>query len=333
MKRINIFQQQKFENFILFIFSLCTAFVIISSCEDDKPKEESPQNPVIDRLTKLPGDIAKQTPETDDYPPVLHSAEYEDPVPLSSGINTSGAEDSPFILPDGNTMYFFFTPDVRIPADKQIIDSVTGIWMSEKVNNEWGTAERVWLQEPGKLALDGAVAIQGNEMWFASAREGYTGVNMFTAELIDNQWINWTYAGDRLMKEIQIGEVHIHGDDLYFHSDRAGGKGSYDIWVTTRSGETWSDPVNITNVNSVETDGWPFVSSDGNELWFTRWYQGSPAIFKSVKNAGEWGNPELMVSQFAGECTLDDAGNLYFVHHYYKNSVMIEADIYVCYKK
>jgi len=30
---------------------------------------------------------------------------------------------------------------------------------------------------------------------------------------------------------------------------------------------------------------------------------------------------------------LDDAGNLYFVHHYYENNVGIEADIYVAHKK
>ncbi len=43
--------------------------------------------------------------------------------------------------------------------------------------------------------------------------------------------------------------------------------------------------------------------------------------------------PELIVSQFAGEPTLDDAGNLYFVHHYFEHGQMIEADIYVAYRK
>jgi len=189
------------------------------------------------------------------------------------------------------------------------------------------------LQAPGKLALDGAVCIQANEMWFASAREGYTGVNMFTAQWQDGAWSQWQYAGDRLMKEIQIGEVHLHGNDLYFHSDRSGGKGGFDIWRTTRNGSAWSDPVAIEAVNSNVMDGYPFISADGNELWLTRTVSGTPAIFRSLKNNNVWSAPQLIVSQFAGEPTLDSAGNLYFVHHFYENNVMIEADLYVAYKK
>jgi len=30
---------------------------------------------------------------------------------------------------------------------------------------------------------------------------------------------------------------------------------------------------------------------------------------------------------------LDSNGNIYFVHHFYKNGEMIEADIYVAYRK
>jgi hypothetical protein len=305
---------------------------MLFSCQDENNDDQATY-PEVDRFSKLPGDIPKQSPETDDHPPILYSADYEEPVPLGSGINSSGGEDSPFILPDGKTLYFFFTPDVRIPVEKQILDSVTGLYVSFKINNEWDTAVRVWLQDPGKLSMDGAVSIQGDEMWFASAREGYTGVNIFTAQWIDDKWTNWAYAGDRLMKEIQVGELHIHGDVLYFHSDRQGGLGDYDIWTITRSGASWSDPVNITAVNTAEMDGWPFVSSDGKELWITRTYLGTPAIFRSVKNGDSWGEPEMILSQFAGEPTLDDAGNLYFIHHYYKNNVMIEADVYVCFRK
>jgi len=40
-------------------------------------------------------------------------------------VNTSGGEDSPFLLPDSQTLYFFFTPDVSIPTEKQLFDGVT----------------------------------------------------------------------------------------------------------------------------------------------------------------------------------------------------------------
>jgi hypothetical protein len=295
--------------------------------------DPEPVYPVVDRYTKLPSDIAKQGPETDLYPPILYSEEFEEPVPAPGELNTSGGEDSPFILPCGNQMYFFFTPDVRIPVEEQLLDSVSGTWLSIRIQGVWTKAERIWLNDPDVLSMDGAVSIQGDEMWFASAREGYTGVNNFTAERVDGKWTNWQYAGDRIMKELRVGETHIHGDDLYYHSDLEGGKGDLDIWKTTRSQGEWSDPVNIDAVNSEGPDGWPYVNEEATELWFTRTYLGTPAIFRSKWASGEWSEPELIVSQFAGEPTLDKEGNLYFTHHFFDHGEMIEGDIYVAFRK
>ncbi|MDQ7794426.1 MAG: hypothetical protein RDU89_08460 [bacterium] len=286
------------------------------------------------REESLPAGAVKISPEADLFPPVLHSAEYEPPVPLPPPVNTAGAEDSPFVLPDGNTLYFFFTPDVTVPPHRQVLDGVSGIYVSYRTGGHWSVPMRVWLQDPGRLALDGAACVQGEEMWFASTREGYVGVNMFRAELVAGQWTNWSYVGDRLMRELEIGEVHLHGDDLYFHSARPGGKGHYDIWFTTRVGDEWTDPVNLDAVNLEGMDGYPFVTRDGGELWFTRNHLGAPAIFRSTRVAGSWSEPELIVSRFAAEPTLDDRGNLYFAHHFFSaTGEMLEADIYVAYRR
>jgi len=43
--------------------------------------------------------------------------------------------------------------------------------------------------------------------------------------------------------------------------------------------------------------------------------------------------PELVISQFAGEPSVDANGNIYFVHYFYRDGRMIEADIYVAYHK
>jgi hypothetical protein len=90
--------------------------------------------------------------------------------------------------PETEKLHFFFTPDVSVPPEETLLDQVSGIWVSRKSGDMWGKPQRVWLQKPDVLALDGAVTIQGNEMWFASAREGYVGVSMFTAEWMDDRY-------------------------------------------------------------------------------------------------------------------------------------------------
>jgi hypothetical protein len=193
----------------------------------------------------------------------------------------------------------------------------------------------VILQEPGKLALDGCEFVQDDVMWFCSAREGYTDVNMFTAERVDGIWQNWRHVGATLGDIYQVGEMHLTADGqrLFFHSPREGGQGKLDIWVSQRLGEVWQPPENVTAVNTAEDDGWPFITQDGSELWFTRTYRGTPAIFRSRNVDGRWGAPELILSQFAGEPSLDEAGNIYFTHHFYRDGQMIEADIYVAYRQ
>jgi len=53
-----------------------------------------------------------------------------------------------------------------------------------------------------------------------------------------------------------------------------------------------------------------------------------------MKVNGDWSEPQLIISQFAGEPSLDMDGNIYFTHHFYNNtSQMVEADIYVAYRK
>ena len=316
---------------------IVVAVTLIGGCANSTEPVATP-TPLaeITREEAIPANAVKMTPEADTLPPILHSDEFEAPVPLGQGVNTAGGEDSPFVLPDGNTLYVWFTPDVSIPPEEQLFDGVTGIYVYEKQDGDWGTAQRVYLVDKDELALDGCVFVQGDEMWFCSARVGnYRGVDMWIAQYKEGGWADRENAGEKLNVDYEIGELHItaDGSEMYFHSPRAGGSGGYDIWVTELLNGEWQEPENIEAVNTPDTEGWPFITQDGEELWFTRVYMGSPAIFRSYKVDGEWGEPELIISQFAGEPSLDNQGNLYFTHHYFEDGKMIEADIYVAYRK
>jgi len=305
------------------IIILLVLILFVSGCGKTHPE--------ITRYDNLPSNKQKMTPDLDEYPPVLHSNEFEKPVPLAA-ISTAGAEDSPFIPGDRKEMYYVFVPDPAVPIQEQVLDPTIGIWLSKYENGAWQTPTRVWLQKPGKLSLDGCTFVDGNVMLFCSAREGYTGVHWFSAEYEEGKWNFGKHV--QFPEEWEVGELHEYENELYYGSFVDGGKGGQDIWMIERKSDgSWTDPINIENVNSPDNEGYPYISPDGKEMWINKWYLGSPSVWRSKKINGEWQEPELIVSWFAGEPTLDWEGNLYFVHHYYKDSVMLEADIYVAYRK
>ncbi len=281
----------------------------------------------------------KYGPESDYWPPTAAPG-WTQPEPLPYPVNTAGGEDSPFLLPDGQTLYFVFTPDVSIPAERQVLDGVTGLWVTHRSGEVWSEPERVWLSAPGELSLDGCEFIAGDLMYFCTVRVGFSEPQWFRADLVDGRWQHWRSAGDELRQTAyEVGELHISGDgqELYFHSRRAGGLGDLDLWVSHRTPAGWGEPVNLgASVNTPYWEGWPYLSPDGQALWFcgqsTRGRPG-PAIFRSLRRPdGSWGQAEEIISTFAGEPTLSpDGRTLYFVHHYFSAdlSTMLEADIYV----
>jgi len=293
----------------------------------------------VSRESRIPAAAVKVLPRNDAYAPRVHSQEWEQPMGLGSPVNTAGSEDSPFITPDGGTLYFWFTPDSSIPARKQLNDGVTGIWVSRKTADGWSPPERVVLQAPGETVLDGCPFVLGDQMYFCTARAGNSrGIDMWVAERKDGSWGNWKNVGEKLNKLYQVGELHVSadGNQIYFASDRRGGKGKRDIWVTTRAGGEWQQPVNLETVNSPGEENQPFLTEDGRELWFTgqsTHAPGSVGVFRSRRTTTGWNPPEEIISHFAGEPTLDREGNIYFVHHFFRDGKMLEADIYLARKK
>ncbi len=281
------------------------------------------------RESLIPPDAVKMSPENDTLPPVLLSDEYQEPVLLPYPVNTRGAEDSAFILPDGKTLYVWFTPNNRMDVLEQSQDNVTGIYKFEKVGDGWSDPERVWLVEPGEPHLDGCGFFQGNKVWICGARKDYEGLHWFTSEASNGKWTTAQIAD--FDPAYEVGELHISNDgqELYFHSSRPGGKGGLDIWMSTLVDGVWGEPVNLENINSEFDEGWPALNPQGDQLWISKNY----SLWRSDKVDGEWGVPEEIVSTLAGEATVDEAGNVYFTHHYYENDQMIEADIYVAYRK
>ena len=293
---------------------------------------------VPSRLESIPPTAYKMTPAEDAWPSTV-SAGLGQPQPLPFPINTAGAEDSPFITLDDHTLYFFFTPDVHIPAEKQLLDGVTGIWMSQRVGESWEEPQRVLLSKPGELALDGCEFVLKDWMTFCSVRAGnLREIDLYTAVRKNNVWTDVQDWGKQINLDYQVGEMHItaDGQTMVFASKRAGGLGGFDLWTSAKTDNGWNEPANLgAPVNTAGDENRPYLSPDGQTLWFdsnSRKGFPGPAIFRSSRRPdGIWSEPEEIISQFAGEPSLSaDGHTLYFVHHYFSADMkqMIEADIY-----
>ena len=319
------------------VIAICLLLAGCSSSDDLVSETVGDTEPT--REEAIPADAVKVTPDTDLYPPVVHSASWADPIPMPGPVNTAGAEDAPVISADGTIFIFFFTPDANLPAEDQVVDGVSGIWWCTWDGSNWTDPVRAYIFDRDETHLDGPFAVQQNTLWFGSIRSGNYGlIDIFTAELSGGEWTNWQNAGTQLNLDYDIGELYLteDGNELYYGST-TGGNGQTDLWLTTRSGQTWSAPVNLgAPVNTAGDESRPFISSDGTELWFTRavstmGYPG-PAVFRSVKSGQAWSDPEEIVSNYVGDPGLDEDRNLYFTHVFYDaEGHKIEADIYVAY--
>ena len=93
--------------------------------------------------------------------------------------------------------------------------------------------------------------------------------------------------------------ISTNGLELYFLTERSGGHGEADIWVTTRTAtdEVWGTPVNLgTTINTSSYDSGPNISSDGLSLYFTSFLPGGEGeddlwVTNRTTVSDPWGPP------------------------------------------
>jgi outer membrane protein OmpA-like peptidoglycan-associated protein len=62
----------------------------------------------------------------------------------------------------------------------------------------------------------------------------------------------------------------VHDSLMLFASRRAGGMGGLDLYYSIRRDDAWQEPINLgPSINSAYDDRWPFLTLDGNTLYFS----------------------------------------------------------------
>lgn len=96
--------------------------------------------------------------------------------------------------------------------------------------------------------------------------------------------------------------ISIDGDKMFFASNRPGGYGGMDIFVSYKVGESWSEPVNLgAGVNTAGNDAFPFIHAD-NTLYFASDGQpdrkGGFDLYYVIPEGTQWTKPINMGEPF-----------------------------------
>jgi len=149
---------------------------------------------------------------------------------------------------------------------------------------------------------------------------------------ISDPWGEPANLGPAINSEYDDGKPSISADGLtlYFSSNRPGGYGEFDVWMSTRStiADDWGAPVNLGEpVNSSADEIFPCVSPDGLELYFNEWGafrpdgygEGDIWVARRTTTDEPWGEPvnpgETINSPYYDSCPyLSPDGLLLFLH-------------------
>lgn len=104
--------------------------------------------------------------------------------------------------------------------------------------------------------------------------------------------------------EIQQRSVSYDGNTIIFAARKPGDK-NFDLYLTTRSGDNWSDAVALpAPVNTGEDEMWPSLSSDEQLLFFVRRQPADPkdkkgedhyVILSSYRQQNGWSDPTTLI--------------------------------------
>ena len=197
--------------------------------------------------------------------------EWGAPVNLGSTVNGPAKEAFPSISADGLSLFFESTRTGGYGGHD--------LWVTTRATKDdpWGTP--VNLGPSVNISSNDAtpsISADGLSLFFESDRSGgYGSFDMLvtTRTTPDADWSAPVNLGATVNSSAWDGGPCISADglSLYFWSNRSGGYGSNDIWVTTRETihEDWGTPVNLgPTVNTSAYDDPGSISADGLFLFF-----------------------------------------------------------------
>ena len=235
------------------------------------------------------------TPSTDSlkkeniFPPGPDEVE----INLVERINSAGMDFSP--TPYRNGLVFTSSRGDEVKVSGIFKEKFFDLYYSER--NEQGNYV-IPAKMNGEVNSDlhdgtATFSTDGFTMYFTRNREltkGLVSLKIYSAELIGGEWSN---VVELPFNSEKFSNSHPtlskDGQRLYFSSDRKGGFGGMDIYVSEKLNGTWSEPRNAgIGVNSSKNEVFPYIDH-------------SNTLYYASDREGGWGKLDVYMSESNGK--------------------------------
>ncbi|GAB4138266.1 MAG: hypothetical protein Fur0041_13230 [Bacteroidia bacterium] len=227
---------------------------------------------------------------------------------IGDPINTEDAEYVPVITVDESMLIYTYRGkrstgglmDPKFRPDT-LGDFYEDIMYSQKLGDRWLSPEPIG-PPINTLGHDASIALSNDgQILFIFKSTTKDGGDIFMSHLKGETWTTPERLGPNINTKYWEGSCSLSNDGLllYFASDRPGGIGGRDIYVSHKQADgSWGPAENMgPAVNTPFNDDAPFIHPDGIHLFFSSEGHNSIGgydIFYSTFKNNAWGQPQNM---------------------------------------
>jgi outer membrane protein OmpA-like peptidoglycan-associated protein len=252
---------------------------------------------------------------------------------LPDEVNRFRLQYLPSVTIDNSSIFYTKRDDVN--GDEDIV-------VSYFRDGQWTPAESVSNRINSPLN-EGActVSADGRTMIFTSCdgKNSLGSCDLYISKKVGDLWSypkNLGQPVNTIYWESQPA-LSADGKTLYFSSNRRGGFGGRDLWVSKNINGDWSTPINLgSQINTVKDETTPFMHPNGVSLYFSaNGYPGMGGydLFKSEKRDSTWSVPENLgfpINTYKDEVSIVISANgliAYYAKEEQKNFEILDSKL------
>jgi len=259
------------------------------------------------------------------------------PDNLGVNINSIADEYLPALSADGSTL--IFTRSKKVDGFRN-----EDFYVSYNNTDDWQLAKNLGapINTPQNEGAQ-CITADGLTLYFTacSRNDSYGRCDLYESNFVNDKWTDPVNLGENINTENWESQPAISADgrQLFFVSNRSGGRGGKDIWVSYKNAKgTWTKAKNLgKDINSSKDDISPFLHWDNQTLYYaSKGFVGMGGfdIFLSrLDEAGNWGtvkNIGYPINSPSDENSLivaKDGRTAYFASAYF-NDGRSDLDLY-----